>query len=353
MGVLDFLLKPVYSPASWVRPESVTGLWWQEPKNALSQIVIDDVFGDMPEVVDRAAAMKVPAVSRGRALLVGAISDLPLVAWRGDTRVTKQPTWAYRTTGVSPWHRMAWTIDDLIFYNASLWWRVNGEDGFPTECYHVPYDLWQINEQRQVEVRDALDLPWRTVRPQDVIYIPGPGSGGLLVDAKDSIRGARAIDRAWIARTRSPIPPTLFVQKEQGDATETEVSALVTKWAGARTNPETAGTAFVPFGIEPVFPTINDDSAMFIQGRNAVRLDFSNFLNIPASLLDGSTATASLTYTTTEGQKSSFHEQSLRYWSAPIEHRLSMDDIVPRGQRVRFDITYTTQVAPTGEPGED
>ena len=23
------------------------------------------------------------------------------------------------------------------------------------------------------------------------------------------------------------------------------------------------------------------------------------------------------------------------------------------GQRVRFDITYTTQVAPTGEPGED
>src|SRR5690606_19684720 len=99
--------------------------------------------------------------------------------------------------------------------------------------------------------------------------------------------------------------------------------------------------------------TVADDSQMFIEGRNAVRLDFANLTNIPASLLDGSTATASLTYTTAEGQKSSFHEQSLRYWSAPIEHRLSMDDVVPRGQRVRFDISYTTQVPPTGEPGED
>jgi hypothetical protein len=353
VGVLDFLLKPVYSPASWSRPDAVTGLWWQQPQTPLSQIVIDDIFGDMPEIVDRSAAMKVPAVSRGRALLVGALSDLPLVAYRGDTRIDPQPTWAYRATGVSPWHRMAATIDDLIFYNASLWWRVNGADGFPVDCYHIPFELWQINDQRQIEVRDSVELPWRAVNASDVIYIPGPGTAGLLVDAKDSIRGARAIDRAWVARTRSPIPPTLFVQKEQGDATKEEVSELLTAWANARTNPETAGTAYVPFGIEPMFPSVNDDSQMFIQGRNAVRLDFSNFLNIPASLLDGATATASLTYTTTEGQKSSFHEQSLRYWSAPIEHRLSMDDVVPRGQRVRFDITYTTQVAPTGEPGED
>lgn len=352
MGVLDFLLKPVYNPASWGNPDGVTGLWWQQPQTQLGQVVVDDIFGEMLEVVDRSAAMKVPAVARARALLVGAISDLPLVAYRGDTRVEPQPTWAYRSNGVSPWHRMAWTIDDLIFHNESLWWRVNGADSFPTETYRLPYDLWQVNDRGQIEVRDNLESEWRTVRPEDVIYIPGPGDG-LLVDAKDTIRGARAIERAWVARTRSPIPPTLFVQKELGDATQTEVDNLVKTWAAARTNPETAGTAFVPFGLEPMFPTVADDSQMFIEGRNAVRLDIANHTNIPASLLDGSTATASLTYTTTEGQKSSFHEQSLRYWTAPIEHRLSMDDVVPRGQRVRFDISYTTQVPPTGEPGED
>lgn len=352
MGVLDFLLKPVYSPASWARPEAVTGLWWQQPQTQLGQIVIDDIFGEMLEVVDRSAAMKVPAVSRARALLVGSISDLPLIAYHGDDRVDPQPTWAYRSDGVSPWHRMAWTIDDLLFYNESLWWRVNGADGFPTATYRLPYELWQVNERGQIEVRDNLEANWRTVRPTDVIYIPGPGDG-LLVDAKDAIRGARAIERAWVARTRSPIPPTLFVQKEQGDATKAEVTELVNAWAAARMNPDTAGTAYVPYGLEVVFPTVADDSQMFIEGRNAVRLDIANHTNIPASLLDGSTATASLTYTTTEGQKSSFHEQSLRYWTAPLEHRLSMDDVVPRGQRVRFDISYNTQVPPTGEPGED
>jgi hypothetical protein len=352
MGALDLWRSINRAAVAPPRPEAVTGLWWQQPQTPLGQIVIDDIFGDMLEVVDRSAAMKVPGISRARSLLVGAISDLPLVAFRNQDRVQTQPTWAYRSDVVSPWHRMAWTIDDLLFYNESLWGRLNGADGFPTDAWRIPFELWQVNDQGEIEVRDTLESNWRTVKPSDVIYIPGPGDG-LLVDAKDTIRGARAIDRAWVARTRSPIPPTLFVQKEQGDATQAEVDALVKAWAAARTNPETAGTAYVPFGLEPIFPTLSDDSQMFIQGRNAVRLDVANFTNIPASLLDGSTATASLTYTTAEGQKSSFHEQSLRYWTAPIEHRLSMDDVVPRGQRIRFDITYTSQVAPTGEPGED
>lgn len=352
MGVLDFLLKPVYSPASWGSPDGVTGLWWQQPQNALGQIVIDDVFGDMIDLVDRSAAMKVPGVTRGRALLVGSIADLPLVAYRGEEHVDPQPTWAYRSDGVSPWHRMAGTIDDLIFYNESLWFRINGADGFPTDCYRLPYDLWQINSMGQIEIRNNFEAEWRKADSSEVIYIPGPGDG-FLTSAKDTIKGARAIERSWVARTRSPIPPTLFEQTEPGTATEKEVRDLLAAWSAARMNPDTAGTAYVPYGITANFPTVSDDSQMFIQGRNAVRLDVANFLNIPASLLDGSTATASLTYTTAEGQRSSFHEQSLRYWTAPIEHRLSMDDVVRRGQRVRFDISYTTQVPPTGEPGED
>lgn len=333
------------------RPDAVTGLHWQQPQNNLTQIVIDDVFGDITDLVDRAAAMKVPAVSRGRNLIVGSIADLPLVAYRGDTRVNKQPTWLYRAETTSLWHRHAFTIDDLIFNDCSLWGRRNGEDGFPVDAWRIPIEAWRVNDHAQIEVRNNVG-DFEVAEANEVIYFPGPG-GGLLTDGKDTIVGARAIDKAWVARTRSPIPPTLFRQVEQGTVLQSEVDALIESWAKARTNPETAGTAFVPYGIDAIFPSIADDSAMFIEGRNAVRLDIANYLNIPASLLDGSTATASLTYTTAEGQRSSFHEQSLRYWTAPIEHRLSMDDIVPRGQRVRFDITYTTQVPPTGEPGED
>lgn len=332
------------------RPTDIAGLWWQQPTDSLTQIVIDDIFGEMPEVVDRGNAMRVPAVRRGRALLVGGIADLPLIAYTGDVRVVTQPTWLYRSDLMDPWHRMAFTIDDLVFHDCSLWGRKNGADGFPIETWHIPFERWSL-DGRRILVMDETD----TLRPVDastIIYIPGTGDGGLL-SAPDTIRGARGIDRAWTARTRSPIPPTLFTQTEYATVQQEEVDKLISSWSKARSNPETAGVAFVPYGLKPEFPAVSDDSAMFIEGRNAVRLDVANLLNIPASLLDGSTATASLTYVTTEGQKSSFHEQSLRYWTAPLEHRLSMDDVVPRGQRVRFDITFTTQVAPTGEPGED
>lgn len=352
MGALD-LWNSLQSSSAFTdpRPNDVTGLWWQQPLTDLTQIVIDDIYGDMPELVDRANAMKVPAVARGRALLVGAIADLPLVAYRQDTPVPTQPTFLYRSDNVSPWHRMAFTVDDLIFNDCSLWARVNGADGFPTEAWRIPIEAWKVDDQGRILVYDQNGV-YQPVSPDNVIYFPGPG-GGLLTNGRDTIRGARAIDKAWVARTRSPIPPTLFRQTEQGTVTQTEVDNLITSWSAARVNSETAAVAFLPFGLEATFANPSDDSSLFVEGRNAVRLDIANLLNIPASLLDGSTATASLTYVTMEGQRSSFHEQTLRYWTAPIEHRLSMDDIVPRGQRVRFDITYLTQVPPTGEPGED
>lgn len=353
MGFLDFM-RPAVQGTSLPHPLGITGLWWQrQPENPLAQLVLDDILGsEFPEIIDRNMAMRVPPVRRARALLVGAIADLPLVAYRGDERLSVQPTWAYRSDKLDTWHRMAATIDDILFYDECMWLRQNGEDGFPLDMQHIPWEAWSVNADGEIEVTFSPNAQPEVVPAEKLLYIPGTGDGGLL-SAVDTIRGARRIDKAWVARTQSPIPPTLFVQKEEGTTTSSEVTALLTDWGNARRNPETAGTGYVPFGIEPMFPTLHDDSAMFIEGRNAVRLDFANLTNIPASLLDGSTATASLTYTTTEGQKSSFHEQSLRYWSAPIEHRLSMDDVVPRGQRVRFDITYTTQVPPTGEPGED
>jgi hypothetical protein len=250
------------------------------------------------------------------------------------------------------------TFDDLYFHDCCLWMCERGtkQDGARfapiLNAWRVPITDWRV--ERMDDGRQRILVNERPVPSENVIYIPGPhGGNGLLSSAKDTIRGARAIERAWVARVRTPIPPTLFEQTEQEIADDADVQGLVTKWSSARGNPESTATAFVPFGLRAVFPPINDDSQMFIEGRNAVRLDIANFSNIPAGLLDGSTATASLTYTTTEGQKSSFHEQTLRFWTAPVEHRLSMDDIVPRGQRVRFDITYQTQQGPTGEAAED
>ena len=65
--------------------------------------------------------------------------------------------------------------------------------------------------------------------------------------------------------------------------------------------------------------------------------------------MDASLSTASLTYSTQEGQRNEFADFTLPYWIEPIQQRLSLDDVVPAGQRVRFDLSdlYTNPPTPT------
>ncbi len=66
--------------------------------------------------------------------------------------------------------------------------------------------------------------------------------------------------------------------------------------------------------------------------------------------MDASLSTASLTYSTQEGQRNEFADFTLPYWMEPIQQRLSMDDVVLPGERVRFDLTelFTVPNSPNG-----
>ena len=71
-------------------------------------------------------------------------------------------------------------------------------------------------------------------------------------------------------------------------------------------------------------------------------------------MLDGTMGIDSLTYTTTAGEKNSFYEFDLPFWTDPLAARLSLDDVVPRGTRIRFDLySEYNQPASTGVRVED
>jgi hypothetical protein len=302
-----------------------------------AMVAWSDFFNGYAEIVTRDVAVQVPGVSRAEKLLVG-LADVPLVVERKQdaamVQVDPQPTWTQRTDGpITPWHRMAYTIRDIYYDGWSLWLAQRGSAGQVLQAQHVSKHRIETN------AAGTLKIDGRPMSAEEVIFIPGPGMG-LLQEAAGTIRGAKAIEKAWIQRVQSPIP--LVVLKETVEnlkLSDDEIEAVKASWIDARGSLNGA-VGYVPYGMDIDTHVGGDDSALFIEGRNALRLDVANFSNIPASLLDGSTATASLTYVTTEGQRSSFHEQSIRYWLAPIEHRLSQDDVVPAGQRVRFDVAF-------------
>lgn len=283
--------------------------------------------------------MSIPGVARGRGILLSLIADKPLIDYRGSDRLEPQPAWLYRSPGIQgPWRRMAETLDDLIFYPWSLWGTKRGSAPSGSayrpilEAWHIPYDDWDVDEAGRICTLDE-DGQFVPADEDDVLLIPGP-SEGLLSMATRALQGAVELEKAWVTRAKNPIPMIELHETIESGIEPDEAQDVVDEWAKARAS-ENGGIAYTPNSIEA--RALGQYSAdFFIQGRNSSRLDIAAFMQIPGSLLDASTATASLTYVTKDGDASSLDTMTVPYWCRPIEDRLSQDDVVPIGQIVRF-----------------
>lgn len=315
-------------------PASV-GLVSPYEASKLARIAWSDHFKGATDEVSRNGAMRIPAHSKGRNVLVGIVAGLQLREFEGETPID-QP-WLYRTDGdVSPWHRMAWTVDDLIHHGWSLWAvKRNPWTGQIIDATRVPFELWSLDQWT-----GEILVNGRPVNAAEVILIPGSFEGVIEAGA-DTIRGAHALQRAWIGRAQNPIPLVELHQLTDDELEPEEIDQMVEEWAAARTSP-TGAVGFTDSRVEVrVHGAVSTD--LFEEGRNAIVLDIARMLAMPASLLDGSMSTASLTYSTQEGQRNEFVDYTLPTWLRPIEARLSMDDVCKPGRRIRFDLSSLTQ----------
>jgi len=310
----------------------------------LGSIVYSDVFGVGVAPVSRGDALSVPAVSKARGVLISLIADKPLKAYRGATELptAEQPTFLYRTNvpGIGPFQRMLYTLDDLIFHGGSLWGVERGASGTILHAWHISKARWETDDKGRILVDKVVQ------DASDVIYFPAP-SDGLLAIGGRTLKGAAAVERAWVGRAMNPIPAMeLHQTNADSEMTEAEAKQYVKDWAAARTS-EHGAIGFTPYDVELRVHGVGD-AELLDKGRNAIRIDVANFFNLPASILDGSMSTASLTYSTAEGKRNEVLDYSLPYWIRPIEARLSMDDVVPQGQRIAFDFASLTGTPQTG-----
>jgi hypothetical protein len=235
---------------------------------------------------------------------------------------------------------MTRTIDDLIFYPYSLWLTERGAERNGRKdilnAIHCPYDSWRINELGQIELANA-DGGWDVADEDEVILIPG-FSDGLLVHGSRTLRGAADLERAWVSRAKTPAPLTELHVTDDVALDDEEIVATRDSWVAARRATDGA-VAVTPSNVE-VIDHGQADAALFIEGRNASKLDVAQLFNMPGAVLDASSAVSTLTYVTQEGVRDSIPDYTLPYWVRPIESRLSQDDVCPAGQSIRFDFSH-------------
>lgn len=318
------------------------------PQMIVTDLLDEDTRQNLP--MTRDTAISIPAVSKARNLLVSTIAGFPLRALKGAEVLDAQPSFLYRSdTPVSPYERMLWTVDDAIFYGVALWKVTRGQrtsDGLAPilDAEWVPFGDWWIDPERGIVVDDE------PARRGEVILFNFPFEG-LLGVGRATLEGARSIEAAWVDRARNPVP-VMELHLEDDQLTQAEVDDYRREWAKARRAKDGA------IGVTPPSMTLKTHGELkpelYTEGRNAIRTDVGSHLNVRASMLDGTTGVDSLTYTTKDGERNLFYELDLPFWTGTIEHRLSLDDVVPRGTRIRFDkYELYNQPAPTGPTMED
>ncbi len=313
----------------------------------LERWAYQDMFGTLPQNT-RKSAMAIPAVARGRTLLAVQGAKQPLVELEGDTRVAEQPYWmTHCGDGSSPFHRMLWTIDDLIWYPASLWWRDNPGTAQETRS-HVSYDDWEIDRDRR-----RILINGGEPEPENIILIPGSGEGVLSAHC-EAIVDARNLYQIVSQRVKNPVPQ-IELHDTEGNLNPTERDELLASWRAARQTADTQGVAYTSKRIQVIERGQGNDSQLLIEARNAAAVDAARMIGVHAGMVDATTPKASLNYETQSGRNEEFGDFDLDAYLEPIAARLSMDDVCAPGRRVTFDRGQFTTLtpSPTGPSLED
>lgn len=346
MGWLD-----VYRGRGLTATQDVARVWPQVEAwttGQLTQIVWADILGLDTLPPSRAEGMMVPAVARARHLIATSVARCPLQAWRGPDLLPDldQPVWMYGTdTDQSPYQRMLWTADDLLFYGVSLWEvtgrAVAGDRTLPSRLSRVPWDEWEVSHSGEI-----VDLDGIPYTADQAVLIPGPHEGILSFGAR-SLRMAAMLDRAALDIAQSPF--RLELHQTTADILDpVEIKDMI-----ATTRAALADNHGVLYTNPAIETKAHGGAAeqLVVEGRNASAVDMARHCNIPAAMIDANTAGASLTYETQAGRNQQFLDYSVQSYLDPIAARLSMDDILPRGQRATFDTTPLTALAvPAGGP---
>jgi len=309
---------------------------YSDPGN-LAKVVLEEIAGvtETAGTITRSEAMMVPAVMRARGLVAGTLSRYPLKAYKGDQELSEQPAWLSRTdTGIPPRQRLLWTIDDLIFYGHSLWVVKRGSLGQVLDAARVPTHRWRLNDKGGVDLEESRGN-YRTLEPEEFIYFASP-QDALLSAGALAVKTALAVQKGTSSRASSPVPLINLELTDDWDHDDDELKATQANWATARAS-EFGAVAVTPVGIKATEMGTKGTSDFMESARNASRIDIANIVGIPASELDGSLETSSLTYTTQEGNRNRLHD-GLEMWRTAIEDRLSMDDVTPRGTRISLDV---------------
>jgi HK97 family phage portal protein len=176
----------------------------------------------------------------------------------------------------------------------------------------------------------------------DGYLTPITGVGSLImfsgIDEGILNRGGRTISTALelekaVSRMAAEPNPTMVIKNTGVDLPPEQVSSLLASWAAAR---QKRSTAYLSGPLDVTTFGYDAQQMELSQSRLNTAAEIARMCNIPAWYLNAESASA--TYSSVTQERRSLIDFSLRPYMSCVEERLSMNDLTPRGQTVRFDL---------------
>ena len=286
----------------------------------------------------RDAAMSLPTISRCRDLICSAVGALPITLWRLD--LSEVPTVEQQIPG-SPWMErpdpdrtrqwmLAWTVDDLIFYE-SAHWEVTGRydaTGYPRSFRRIlPGDL-HVSDDGTVTVNG------RPVDPANVVEFLSPLQG-LLSNGYRAISIALQLDDAADRFAAAEVPAGWLQERDGGeDQSSEELGATARMWTDAR---RLNTTAAINKYMEYHEANYDASRMQLVEGRTYQALELARLGNVPPYLV-GAPAGTGMTYQNGQQARQDLIDFGCLPLIGCIEQTLSGPNVTPRGQAVRLEV---------------
>ena len=292
----------------------------------------------------RNRAIAVATISRARDLMASVIGCMNLKMytemWNGS-EMEKMPlaprTWLRRIDPVLPNNFiLAWTFDDLFFYGRAFWYITSRTaDGYPASFTRLPAAMVQTLDQAgPVWFAPSKQIIFQggELNADDVVQFLSPIQG-IIYMSEQSVATALKLEAARYRNSSSAIPAGILRQTGGEPLSAQELSDLAAAFNAAReTNQTAALNEFVTYTETLTSP----DKMLLIDSAEFQAMEMARLCNIPPYL--AGISVGSYSYQSSAESRMDLWTFGVRAYADCIAGTLSMNNVLPNGTYVEFDV---------------
>lgn len=305
------------------------------------------------EGVLRNNAMSVPTIARARDLIASVVASTPLQQYKESWDEVEQDmvktylaprTWLAQPDREIPYSTlMSWTFDDLFFFGKAIWFiKERTSDGFPASFTRLPASMVTFRDQAgPVFFAPSQEVYFQggRIEPENLVQFISPIQG-IVYQSETSVQTAIRLEKARFRNATSTIPAGTLKITGGEPLTDVEMQQLGAAFNAARENNQ---TAVISQDLDYIETKANPANMMLMEAANFQALEMARITNIPPYL--AGIDIGSYQYSSGKDSREQLYLFAARAYMDCIAQTLSMNNVLPIGTKVEFDIDdYLSEV---------